>query len=127
MSKVTFTNGAGQKLAVAVEIDPLTGKGTVEIPSAKDFADPEAIIANCQVQIELASGRTQKPGPLYPLFLDAEQLQRVKALLEQASSREADPESPIFQILDEVRAARRRNPLMSLSPDTNTRWTPKSS
>lgn len=47
----------------------------------------------------------------YPLHLEAEQLQCLKGLLDQASSREADPESPIFQIIDEVRAARRRIPV----------------
>lgn len=127
MSKVTFTNSAGQKLAAGIEIDPLTGKGTFTNPSAQDFTDAEAIVANCRVQVELAQGPRQQPGALYPLYLDAEQLQRVKALLEQASSREADPDSPIFHILDEVRAARRRNPLLSLSPDTATSWTPRSS
>lgn len=78
----------------------------------------EAIIANCQTRIELATTPTQQLGPRYPVYLDDEQLRTVKALLEQASSREADPDSPIFQILDEVREARRRNPLFTLSPAT---------
>ncbi|MDN4500134.1 hypothetical protein QYE73_22865 [Pseudomonas mosselii] len=105
---------------------PIKAKAGEALASAL-YEQAEAVIVSGQVPIELVPGHTQQPRPLYPLFLDAEQLQRVKALLEQASSREADPESPIFQILDEVRAARRRNPLMSLSPDTSTRWTPKSS
>lgn len=57
-------------------------------------------------------------NPRYPIYLDDAQLRKVKALLEQASSREADPDSPIFQILEEVREARRRNPLFELSPAT---------
>lgn len=52
--------------------------------------------------------------PCYPVYLDVEQLSRVKSLVDQASSREADPDSPIFRILDEVRAARRRSPLCYL-------------
>lgn len=56
----------------------------------------------------------------YPLYLEAEQLQRIKELLNQASSREADPESPIFQILDEVRAARRRIQVSELPMDRSS-------
>ncbi len=56
-------------------------------------------------------GTTTLAAPRYPLYLESEQLQRIKGLLDQASSREADPDSPIFQILDEVRAARRRIPV----------------
>lgn len=56
-------------------------------------------------------GTTTLAAPRYPLYLEADQLQRIKELLERSSSREADPESPVFTILDEVRAARRRGPV----------------
>ncbi|AXQ50960.1 hypothetical protein DZC31_30035 (plasmid) [Stenotrophomonas rhizophila] len=57
---------------------------------------------------------------LYPVYLEGDQLQVVKELLEQASSRVADPDSPLFLILDEVRAARRRNPMIRLSANADT-------
>lgn len=53
---------------------------------------------------------------LYPVYLNTEQLQVLKVLLEDASMREADPNSPTFNILDEVRAARRRSPFFKIRP-----------
>ncbi|MBA6105265.1 hypothetical protein [Pseudomonas monteilii] len=68
-----------------------------------------------------AKGTPEAQGEsLYPVHLEGVQLQIVKELLEQASSRVADPDSPLFLILDEVRAARRRNPMIRLSASADT-------
>lgn len=46
--------------------------------------------------------------PRYPLHLTAQQLADIMILLDAASANEADPDAPIFELLNQVRAVRRQ-------------------
>lgn len=44
----------------------------------------------------------------YPLHLTLDQLTELKARLDVAAAAEADPDAPIFSLLDQVRALRKQ-------------------
>lgn len=44
----------------------------------------------------------------YPLLLTEQQLADIMMLLDAASANEPDPEAPIFELLNQVRAVRRQ-------------------